>query len=122
MRSPSFHFAMRSERAKLPTLSCCTPQPTARWTIETSSVSPERAETMAFMPAALAESQQASVSVTVPIWFGLSRTVLARPAATLSARVTNKSSPTTWMPAALVKARHAAWSFSAKGSSIETIG
>ena len=47
MRSPSFHFAMRSERAKLPTLSCGTPQPTARCTIETSSVSPERAETMA---------------------------------------------------------------------------
>ena len=44
MRSPSFHFAMRSERAKLPTLSWGTPQPTARWTIDTSSVSPERAE------------------------------------------------------------------------------
>ena len=30
MRSPSFHLAMRSERAKEPTLSCWTPQPTAR--------------------------------------------------------------------------------------------
>ena len=35
------------DRAKLPTLSCGTPQPTARWTMETSSVSPERAETIA---------------------------------------------------------------------------
>src|SRR5258706_278250 len=34
---------MRSERAKLPTLSCATPQPSARCTIETSSDSPERA-------------------------------------------------------------------------------
>jgi len=47
MRSASFHFAMRSEREKLPTLSWGTPQPTARCTIDTSSVSPERAETMA---------------------------------------------------------------------------
>ena len=47
MRRPSFHFAMRSEREKLPTLSWGTPQPTARCTIDTSSVSPERAETIA---------------------------------------------------------------------------
>ena len=47
MRSASFHFAMRSERENEPTLSCSTLQPTARWTMVTSSVSPERAETMA---------------------------------------------------------------------------
>ena len=46
MRSASFHFAMRSPRANEPTLSWPVPQPTARWTIVVSSVSPERAETM----------------------------------------------------------------------------
>ena len=46
MRSASFHFAMRSERANEPTLSWPAFQPTARWTIETSSVSPERADTI----------------------------------------------------------------------------
>ena len=53
MRSASFHFAMRSPRAKLPTLSWPTPQPTARWTMVMSSVSPDRAETMPAKPACL---------------------------------------------------------------------
>src|SRR5690349_2386648 len=39
---------MRSERANEPTLSCPAFQPIARWTIETSSVSPERAVTIVF--------------------------------------------------------------------------
>jgi hypothetical protein len=43
---------MRSEREKDPTLSCFAPQPTARWTMVTSSLSPDRAETMAPQPAA----------------------------------------------------------------------
>lgn len=51
MRSPSFNFAMRSERAKLPTLSCGTPEPTARWTMATPSVSPERAAQCRMNPA-----------------------------------------------------------------------
>ena len=51
MRSPSFHFAIRSDRAKEPTLSWPAFQPTARWTIVTSSVSPERAETTVRQPA-----------------------------------------------------------------------
>ena len=59
MRSASFHFAMRSERAKEPTLSWPAPQPTARWTIVTSSVSPERAETIAPQPASRAASSAA---------------------------------------------------------------
>ena len=46
MRSASFHFAIRSERANEPTLSCPAFQPTARCTIDTSSVSPERADTI----------------------------------------------------------------------------
>ena len=78
MRSASFHLAMRSERANEPTLSCGTPQPTARWTIVTSSVSPERAETMPPQPAARAASQAALVSVSVPRWLGLISSVLRR--------------------------------------------
>ena len=50
---------MRSEREKLPTFSCGTPQPIARCTIDTSSVSPERADTIAPYPAAFAASTAA---------------------------------------------------------------
>src|SRR5690606_20446879 len=46
-RRPSSHLAIRSERVNEPTFSCWTPPPTARWTMVTSSVSPERAETTA---------------------------------------------------------------------------
>ncbi len=53
IRSASFHFAIRSLRAKLPTLSWPTPQPTARWTMVVSSVSPDRAETMPREPRVL---------------------------------------------------------------------
>ena len=81
MRSASFHFAMRSERAKEPTLSWPAPQPTARCTIVTSSVSPERAETIAPQPPSRAASSAAFASVTVPAWFGLTSTALQMPAA-----------------------------------------
>jgi hypothetical protein len=37
---PSFHLAIRSERAKEPTFSCPAFHPVARWTMATSSVSP----------------------------------------------------------------------------------
>ena len=47
MRNASFHLAIRSLRANEPTLSCPTDQPIARCTMLTSSVSPERAETIA---------------------------------------------------------------------------
>src|SRR5262249_11638304 len=77
--SPSFHLAMRSERANEPTFNCFTPQPTARCTIETSSVSPERAERIAPKPAARAALRAANVSVTVPAWLGLRRTALQAP-------------------------------------------
>ena len=85
MRSPSFHFAMRSERAKEPTLSWPAFQPTARWTIVTSSVSPERAETTVRHPAARAASSAALVSVIVPAWFGFRRTALQAPRAAAAA-------------------------------------
>ena len=79
MRSTSFHFAMRSERANEPTLSWPAPQPTARWTMVTSSVSPERAETIAPKPARLRRVEAALVSVSVPAWFGLISTALQAP-------------------------------------------
>ena len=79
IRSASFHFAIRSERANEPTLSRPAFQPTARWTIETSSVSPERAETIVANPASRPASSAASVSVTVPAWFGLMSTALHAP-------------------------------------------
>src|SRR6185503_18579221 len=66
IRNASFHLAMRSERANEPTLSCPASQPTARCTIVTSSVSPERAETIVPQPERLAVSRAALVSVTVP--------------------------------------------------------
>lgn len=71
MRMASFHLAMRSERAKEPTFRPGARQPTARWTMVTSSVSPERAETMPPKPAARAVSQADFASKSVPRWFGL---------------------------------------------------
>ena len=50
MRSASFHFARRSLRANDPTLSCPAFQPTARCATMTSSLSPERAETIVPKP------------------------------------------------------------------------
>ena len=57
------------------------PSPSARWTMETSSVSPERAETMAPQPSAAAAARAAAVSLTVPAWFTLRSTALHAPAA-----------------------------------------
>ena len=53
----------------------------------TSSVSPERAETMVAKPAARAASRAARASVTVPAWFGLTSSALqARSRAAASTR------------------------------------
>ena len=76
MRNPSFHFAMRSDLANEPTFNIGEPQPTAKWTIVTSSVSPERAETIALQPSPNAASIAAFASVNVPAWFGLIKAVL----------------------------------------------
>src|SRR5437773_7828892 len=127
MRSPSFHFAIRSDRANEPTFNRGAPHPTARWTIVTSSVSPERAETMALQPSDSAASKAALVSVSVPAWFGLIKAVLhaarAAAACTRFALVTRKSSPTTaTLPAAAVNRVNPSGSSSASGSSIATIG
>src|SRR4051812_20576371 len=66
IRNASFHLAMRSDRAKEPTLSCPASHPAAKWTMVTSSVSPERAETMVPQPARFPASSAAFVSVMVP--------------------------------------------------------
>ena len=76
MRSASFHFAIRSERANEPTLSCPAPQPIARCTIDVSSVSPERAETIVPKPARRPSSRAALASLTVPAWLTLIKTAL----------------------------------------------
>ena len=57
---------MRSERENEPTFNCPASQPTARCTMVTSSVSPERAETMVPKFAALPAASAACVSVIVP--------------------------------------------------------
>ena len=66
MRKASFHFAIRSERANEPTLSWPASHPTLICTIVTSSVSPERADTIVPKPTALPASRAALVYVTVP--------------------------------------------------------
>src|SRR3546814_10209008 len=71
IRSISFHVAMRSERVKLPTFNCPAFQPVARWAMVTSSLSPDRAETIAPQPRATAASSAAFASVTVPTWLTL---------------------------------------------------
>src|SRR3974390_2559690 len=99
IRKASFHCAMRSERAKEPTLSWPASQPTARCTMVMSSVSPERAEMIVVSPVSRAAVSAESVSVSVPAWFGLISAGGAPPAAaaprTRAASVTRKSSPTT---------------------------
>src|SRR5579872_2959661 len=109
MRNASFHFAIRSDRANEPTFNWPAAQPTARWTIVVSSVSPERAETIAPKPARRASSQAAFASLTVPAWLTFTSTALtvfsAAAARTRPALVTRKSSPITWTrpPTAAVK-------------------
>src|SRR5579872_7398764 len=109
MRNASFHFAIRSDRANEPTFNWQAAQPTARWTIVVSSVSPERAETIAPKPARRASSQAAFASLTVPAWLTFTSTALtvfsAAAARTRPALVTRKSSPITWTrpPTAAVK-------------------
>src|SRR6185437_13093531 len=98
MRNNSFHFAMRSDRAKDPTLNCPESQPVERCAMLTSSVSPDRAETMAAHPASCAARNAANPRETVPAWFTLMRAQLHAPASaarfTRAASVTRKSSPT----------------------------
>jgi len=111
-----------------PTLSWPADHPTARWATVTSSVSPDRADTMVAQPWRRAVSRAARARVRVPVWLGLTSKAFVAPAAaaasTRPASVTRKSSPTTWIrsPTAAVNAAIPAVSCSATGSSMETIG
>src|SRR3546814_6269189 len=85
------------ERVKLPTFNCPASQPVERCAMVTSSLSPERAETITPHPRDTAASSAAFASVTVPTWFTLMSAALqtaASPArSTRSALVTSTSSP-----------------------------
>ena len=129
IRSASFHLAMRSDRENDPTLSCAAFQPTARCTIVTSSVSPERAETMAPRPHERAASSAARVSVIVPAWLGLINTAVhsrgkrrPRARAAHSSPKGRRRQFAVLFPNAAVKRRKPSRSSSARGSSMETIG
>jgi hypothetical protein len=93
-----------------------------------SSVSPDRWLMMLAKLARCASDTASRVSLTVPIWFSLTRSALAArsaiPRRRRSGLVTNRSSPTicTRSPAEAVRSRHPAQSSSASGSSSETIG
>jgi len=94
----------------------------------TSSLSPERAETIEPQPCARAVASAARASLSVPAWFGLISAVLQAPrpaaASMRAAPVQMKSSATTCTPdpAAALKRAIASGSSSASGSSMATIG
>ena len=79
MRRRRLYFASRSERDGAPVLIWPAAVATARSAIVVSSVSPERAETMAVQPARRASAIASNVSVSVPIWLSLIRTAFAAP-------------------------------------------
>ncbi len=76
----------------------------------------------------MARATVSRVSVSVPIWFSLTRMALATPSriprSRISAFVTKMSSPTSWTrpPSAFVCAAHPSQSSSAIPSSMDTIG
>ena len=128
MRSSWLYLAMRSERDSDPVLIWVAAVATAMSAMVASSVSPERCDTTDEYPALLAMSMAASVSVRVPIWFGLIRMELATffwmPSARMAVLVTNRSSPTSWMrePSFFVSTAQPSQSPSAMPSSIVTTG
>src|SRR6266540_6432691 len=128
MRRSWLYFAVRSPREREPVLICPALTATARSATKVSSVSPERCEMTVPQPARFASSTASSVSVSVPIWFTLTRTALARPWRMPSWRmaglVTKRSSPTSWTrePSRCVRARQPSWSSSPSPSSIEQMG
>src|SRR5215471_5601852 len=122
------YFAMRSVREAEPVLIWPAPVATARSAIKASSLSPERCEITEVYPLRRARSIASSVSLTVPIWLTLIRIELATALSIPSCRnwtlVTNRSSPTSWilLPTSLVNSDQPSQSFSARPSSMETIG
>ena len=98
IRMSSLYLAIRSERDREPVLIWPVPRPTARWAIETSSVSPERCDMTVLKPDFLASRTVSIVSDRVPIWLGLIKMALPHfsvmPRSNNLVFVTNKSSPT----------------------------
>ena len=121
-------MAVRSPREGAPALIWPAFTATARSAIVVSSVSPERWLTTTPYEFSLAMRMTSSVSVSVPIWFTLTRIALPAPSSmprsSRSGFVTNRSSPTicTRSSSASVIAIHPSQSSSASGSSMETIG
>src|SRR5207247_8652647 len=77
IRSKRLYFATRSLRDGAPVLIWPVPIATTRSAIVVSSVSPERCDTTAVQPARRARVIASIVSVSVPIWFSLIRTLFA---------------------------------------------
>ena len=77
MRSRRLYLATRSERASEPVLIWPERIATARSAMNVSSVSPERCEMIVVQPTRWAISTDSIVSVSVPIWFTLTSTLLA---------------------------------------------
>jgi hypothetical protein len=97
MRKSWLYFAIRSERDMEPVLIWVAVVPTAMSAMVASSVSPERCDITAAYLAFAAMSTAASVSVSVPIWFGLMRMAfaifLAIPSLKILVLVTNRPPP-----------------------------
>src|SRR6185436_13675303 len=128
IRSSWLYLQTRSVRLADPVLIWPAPVPTARSAIVASSVSPDRCEMIVPYRASRAILTASRVSVTVPIWFSLTRSALPTPSAMpflrISGFVTKTSSPTSWTrpPIADVSACQPFQSPSASPSSIETMG
>lgn len=128
MRSRRLYFAVRSLRHGAPDLMNPAFTATAISAMLVSSVSPERCDMTIFMPFSFASSTAASVSVSVPIWFGFTSSAFAAlrpmPSRIRVEFVTNRSSPTSmiFLPSLSVTVVHAGQSSSPSGSSIEQMG
>src|SRR3989442_4009784 len=128
IRSSWLYLATRSVREGAPVLIWPAPVATTRSEMVVSSVSPERWEITTEYPFARASSIVASASVSVPIWFTLTRMEFATPSSIprwrRSTFVTNRSSPTSCSrsPSFWVIDFQAPHSSSARPSSIDTIG
>ena len=128
MRKSWLYFATRSLLHGAPVLICPAFIATARSAIKGSSVSPLLWLITALYALCCAISTASTASLTVPIWFTLTRIAFATrfliPASRRFVLVTNRSSPTSWTlsPMRLVSSAQPSQSSSARPSSIDMIG
>ena len=128
MRNILLYLATLSDLAKDPVFIWDDSVATAKSAINVSSVSPDLWEIIVLKLDFFAKVTTSKVSDKVPIWFGLTRILLADllsiPFFNLLEFVTNKSSPTIWtfFPISFVIFFQDSQSSSAKGSSIDFIG